>query len=458
LMTQQWMFYLLPMLLVAGIFFLHDIRIPFYALIASLPVSFNLQEQFQIGLDFPDEPLMLLLTGIFLFFVALNYQRINFREWLRHPLVVMILISFLWMVITVIFSQDTMLSAKYMLKRIWYLIPFFFFPLLFFRDAAMIRRAFLLLFIPLTLLIIVVLYRYRALGFRFEDVHDPVTPFFQNHVMYGSMLSCVVPLVAGAVYMSRIFSTRWLVLLGTLILFLVAVYFSYSRAAWMAVIFAAGAMVCIRLKVMHWAMLAFYVLILSAVLWLSNQNHYLNYRPKFEKTIMHESLSDHIMATVQGTDISSAERYYRWIAAIRMSVDHPLTGVGPNNFYTYYKAYTIAAYRTWVSRNLERSTTHNYFLFMLVEQGYPGMVLYAALILIIFWYGQRVYHRQKQAFQKVAVLSSLCLIAAVFINNFFSELLETDKIGSLFLLALAVIVAIDIQEKSGSTTAKDSLV
>ncbi|KXK41768.1 MAG: O-antigen ligase family protein [Chitinophagaceae bacterium] len=161
---------------------------------------------------------------------------------------------------------------------------------------------------------------------------------------------------------------------------------------------------------------------------------------------MHESLEDHIMATIQGTDISSAERYYRWIAALRMSKDNPIVGVGPNLFYDYYKAYTITSFKTWVSRNPERSTTHNYFLFMLVEQGIPGMVLYGALIFIIFYLGQKVYHSQNEPFYRDVVIGALCSIAAIFINNFFSELIETDKIGSIFYLSIAVIIAVSLRE------------
>ena len=302
--------------------------------------------------------------------------------------------------------------------------------------------------LPLFAIVCLVLYRFSALGFRFEDVHDPIQPFFLNHVMYGSMISCFVPLIAGAIYYVRRFSFQQGMLLVVLLIVLAGVYFSYSRAAWMAVIFAAGTMIAVRFRFMHYVILSVFALVLSLVLWLSNDNQYLNFRPKFEKTIMHESLSDHILATIQGTDISSAERYYRWIAAVRMSVDRPITGVGPNNFYDYYKAYTVSSYRTWVSRNLERSTTHNYFLFMLVEQGYPAMIIYASLIFAIFFYGQRIYHRMKERFEKIAVMSALCMIAALFINNFFSELLETDKIGSLFLLAIAVIVALDLRNRA----------
>jgi hypothetical protein len=37
-------------------------------------------------------------------------------------------------------------------------------------------------------------------------------------------------------------------------------------------------------------------------------------------------------------------------------------------------------------------------------------------------------------------------LASLFINNFFSELLETDKIGSLFLLGIAVLVIFDLKK------------
>lgn len=444
---QQPIMMALPFLLLAMLVFMKDIRIPFYLLMFSIPFSMNLEERFHIGIDFPDEALMLILTAAFLFFGFLNYKKIEFISWLKNPVMIVVLLSFCWMAITVVFSTDPVLSSKYLVKRIWYLTPFLFFPIIFFAEQKSLKLAFTFMLVPLLAIILLILYRFSAVGFRFEEVHDPIQPFFLNHVMYGSMISSFVPLIAGAIYLCRRWSMAWIFLLGGLVVFLVGVYFSYSRAAWMAVVFAIFAMVAIRFRFMHYAMMLFYAIVLSAVLWMSHNNQYLNYRPKFEKTIMHTSLVDHIMATIQGTDISSAERYYRWIAAVRMSVDRPITGVGPNNFYENYKHYTISAYRTWVSRNLERSTTHNYFLFMLVEQGYPALILYALLILIIFYYGQKVYHRQTDRFNKVVVMSVLCMIAAVFINNFFSELLETDKIGSLFLLAIATLIAIDLKTR-----------
>ena len=433
-------------LLIVGIL-LQDLRRAFLLLCLAVPLSFNLEGMIQLGIDFPDEPLMLLLTICFPLFLLINYGTWSLRDGLRHPLVLLILASFLWMCITVIFSENPALSSKYLVKRIWYLVPFFVLPLLLFKDRKILIRSYQMMFGMLFVIVTLVLIRFSAKGFRFEEVHDPIQPFFINHVMYGSMISCFLPLSTGAMFLSRKLSVHWMLSIAGIVVFILGVYFSYSRAAWMGVIFAAGAVFFIRFKLMHQAMLLFYAVLLTAILWLSHNNHYLDFKPKFEKTIMHESLEDHIMATIQGTDISSAERYYRWIAAIRMSQDRPILGVGPNNFYDFYKAYTITSFRTWVSRNFERSTTHNYFLFMLVEQGYPALILYALLIWAIFFYGQRLYHRLEDRQDRIILLAVLGMLASLFINNFFSELLETDKIGSLFLIGLSVLVLLDRTSK-----------
>lgn len=447
LLLNQPIVCLLPIPLCILILSVKDIRIPFYLLVFSLPLSLNLQDKAHINLDFPDVPLMLLLTALFIFIALINHATILFRKIVSHPIVIIVLLSFAWTAVSVVFSPEPLFSSKYLAKKVWFLIPFLFLPILLFRQTKIIVRSAQIIVGILSIIAVIILVRFSALGFRFEDVHDPIQPFFMNHVMYGSMLSCIVPICFGALLLSRKLSMQWMIAIACLAVLLIATYFSYSRAAWMGVVFGACIYVCVRWKLAHIAMLSFMGLVLAGVLWMSTNNKYLEFKPQFEKTIMHESIMDHLLATIQGTDISSAERYYRWIAAIRMCNDHPLTGVGPNNFYDYYKSYTITSFRTWVSRNPEKSTTHNYFLFMLVEQGYPAMILYAILIFFIFWFGQKTYHRLQDRQHKIIVMSVLCMIAALFINNFFSELLEADKIGSLFYMGLAVLVVMDFSSR-----------
>jgi O-antigen ligase len=145
--------------------------------------------------------------------------------------------------------------------------------------------------------------------------------------------------------------------------------------------------------------------------------------------------------------MSARERVYRWIAAVRMSTDKPITGYGPRSFYYFYKPYTVTSFQTYVSRNPEHSTTHNYFLYMLVEQGWPAMLLYAALIYAIFAKAQRIYHRFKDKFYRLVTIGITMTVAAGFINNFFSELIETHKVATLFYIPLALLVILDKKSK-----------
>jgi O-antigen ligase len=187
----------------------------------------------------------------------------------------------------------------------------------------------------------------------------------------------------------------------------------------------------------------FYGTIALLVVYLARDNRYIDFRPNYEQTYMHRGFVDHLVATFQGKDMSSMERVHRWIAAVRMSTDKPVTGYGPHGFYNNYKPYTVLSFRTYVSRNAERSTTHNYYLYMLTEQGWPAMLLYALLIPVVFSRAQKVYHRFNDKFYKHCTIGLAMVIAACFVNNFFSDLLETHKIGAMFYLSVVLLVILN---------------
>lgn len=440
-----WLLSLLPFVLVIGLYVITDIELPFKFLLLAVPLSFPLEQLLPIDLDFPDEILQLAVTFLMLFYVLIKQKSYN-RTFIEHPLIVFIIISFAWTFLCAAMSENIALSMKFVFKKIWYLVPFVFFAFGFLQSSKRIKSSFYLMFIPLLSLVILVMYRAKGEGFSFTEIHDPIQPFFRNHVMYGSMISSFIFWIIGAFCISKRLSSKLFFGLS-IALFLVAIYFSYSRGAWAATAFGLGTMFMVRIRKMHLSIGLFYAVVLSLVIWLAQDNTYLKYRPQMDKTKMHETIQDHLIATLQGTDISSAERYYRWIAAIRLSTDYPVFGVGPNMFYSSYKPYAISEFRTWVSRNLEESTTHNYFLFMLVEQGYVGMCLYGLFICLIFWYVQRVFHDAQSSFDRNVILSTAGLLGAVFINNFFSELLETDKIGSLFFIGVTLIVIYDLKNR-----------
>jgi O-antigen ligase len=120
-----------------------------------------------------------------------------------------------------------------------------------------------------------------------------------------------------------------------------------------------------------------------------------------------------------------------------------MTGSGPTTFYEEYKPYTIPLFRTWVSDNRERSTVHNYFLLVLVEQGIFGLLLLLVLLYSAFTYAEKLYHKVNDKFLKVVIASVSSILVMECVINFLSDLIETDKVGSIFYLCIAVLVIAD---------------
>jgi O-antigen ligase len=185
--------------------------------------------------------------------------------------------------------------------------------------------------------------------------------------------------------------------------------------------------------------------ILSVILfaWLKTGDRYLNYAHDYKTTIFHKDFSKHLISTYKLKDLSTEERFYRWIAAIRMVKDNWLSGTGPNTFYPVYKEYAVPAFKTYVSDNPEHSTVHNYFLLMIVEQGIPGLLLFILLAVFVFYYAQKNYHNAVNRTDQLIAITAGTVFAMILVLNFLSDLIETDKIGSLYFLCIAVLVGRD---------------
>lgn len=393
----------------------------------------------------PDEPMMwgfLLLTII----LIIRQPKMLPEWWLRNSLVFVVVLQYLWLLVAVFYSKEFLFSVKYLAAETWFLASFFVLPIFIFKEKRDFKKAFLLTLIPLLGTMLIIFYKHYQLHFSFNRIQVAVRGIYVNHVDYSTVMSMFFPLLCVALPLTK-GKPIWirLLLLGIIIFFLPAIYFTYARAAYLAIVFAGVVALAIRLKLVNVIMPTIYALMALLLVFLIHHNKYIDYRPNFERTYMHKNFEAHIVATLRGEDMSSMERVYRWIAGIRMSTDRPITGYGPHSFYYYYKPYAVTAFRTYVSRNTEHSTTHNYFLYMLVEQGWPAMLLYAILLIVFFAQAQKVYWRFKgrDRFYTYCTLGITMLFAAAFVNDFFSELIENHKVGSLFYLSIALLIILD---------------
>ena len=191
------------------------------------------------------------------------------------------------------------------------------------------------------------------------------------------------------------------------------------------------------------------VIVTASLFWIKAEDRYLQYAHDYRTTIFHQDFREHLQATYQFKDVSTAERFYRWIAGVRMIKDNALTGYGPNTFYNNYKPYAIPAFKTWVSDNKEHSTVHNYFLLITIEQGIPGLIFFLLLIGGMLYYAQHLYHRVKDPFYKTIAITAGAILVMILTVNFLSDLIETDKVGSLFFLCFSMLIIADVQQQKG---------
>jgi len=436
---------LLPALAIVGAaLVLAEWRWMYYALFLTLPLSREIPLVGGFMMDVPSEPFMLALTACVL--LALLFGRgglgqVAAREW-QHPLLVLPLLLLAWAALDIGFSVDKFKSLKYVLAKVWYLTPFGLGTLLLVRRPADFWRvAAYYVGGALAVLLLWVLPRHAVHGFSFDSVNRAARPLFINHVIYATMLALLLPLAVGLAAQAprRRWRYVWWGAAGILFFGLVT---SYTRASWLALPVAGLYYLVMRWRLTRLVLVGLALVVVSAATYFVSADNFMRFRPNYEKTVWHGGdLEAHLASTYKLQDVSGMERVYRWIAAARMIADKPVTGSGPSTFYPEYKRYTVSGFRTYVSENREHSTTHNYFLLTLAEQGVPGFLLFCVLVGTALLTAERLYHRSLPypSIHRVVLASTLSLVIIIF-HLFLNELVEVDKIGSMFLVLLAVLV------------------
>lgn len=443
---------LLPVVLIFGFIALVDITPIFYLLLFCLPLSTEVTLG-SFGTDLPSEPLMVILMFLYVLQVLLHPQLFK-GSFFKHPIIVLLLIHYLWIFFSALHSYNLVVSIKFFLAKTWYIITFLLLAPVIINSKERMKSFFWFIYIPLTLAAIQAIVRYSFLDFDFEFVNETMPPFFRNHVSYGAMLTSFFPFV----FLARTWYAKGsfikIVLNASVVFYLAAIYLSYTRMCYIALAVAALAYIVFRLNLMRWAIIAAIGVVLLVLGYFINNNNYLRLSPEFEKTITHDNFEDLLEATVSMEDASSMERLYRWVAAFHMYNESPLIGHGPGNFYPFYKKYTVSEFTTYLSDNDEQSTVHNYFLLLLVEQGIIGLSIFMLFSIALFIAGEKLYKNCVNADHKNIVLACLLSLVTAYVNLMFNDMIEADKTGSLFFMCIGFLVAFGVKD-SNNKQARD---
>ena len=438
LWTEEWILLLLPVGLVMLAWGIQDFRMVYLAIWFTIPFAIEVDLPGGLSTDFPPELLMWLSCLLLPAYLYLRHREIDFR-FVYHPVMILLIIHFFWIIIATVLSDVPMISIKFTLAKTWYLVCFILIPILLFREVKDLKTWGLVVFFPLIATVVIILARHSQYGFTFSTINNAVIPIYRNHVDYACSLGILLPF---AWYMRSWYDNKWIrrFLWMALALMLAGIYFSYTRAAWLCVPLGIGSYFIIRYKLMRVAIPLALAGGLLLVGWLAYDNHYISYSPNYEKTITQKNFNALVSATYQMEDISTVERFYRWVAGYYMVQARPWAGFGPSSFYSVYHSYVDRHFTTYVSDNPEHSSMHNYYLMVAVEQGLPGLAIFLLLIIAVLLYGETTYHKMKDGPKKqflMAALISFCCNLFILTLN---DVVETDKLGTFFLLSIAMVI------------------
>ena len=437
---EQWVLACLPLFPLGIALTLLDYKKIYLLLWAAVPISTEITLPGGFGTDLPVEPLIVGLMAIY-FIVLISRPDTLKLSFFANIISILLIIHLLWTVLATIFAANLIISSKFLLAKLWYVATFYFLTAYIVRSSKDFQQILCWFFIPFLLAVLKVILHHYTLSFGFKEINTATSPFFRNHVNYAAIIALTLPFMVFMRHWYKKFTVAWLLVLAALLILFVALIFAYTRAAYVALILAFGAYFVVRFRLVQWVLTVATVILVSVFVYLYYNNKFMDFAPT-ERTIAHTDLNDIVAATYKLEDVSTMERYYRWIASVRMANEDIYTGFGGGSFYHNYKFYTLNRFQTYVSDNPEQSGVHNYYLMLLSEQGLLGMLIFILLNFATLIYGQRLYHTLPTTLLKNIAMS--CLLSQVVILAFLlmNDMVETDKVGSFFFFNMAILASI----------------
>ncbi len=434
-----WLF-LLPLVLIVLYYYLTSLDNIILLITFLTPLAVNIRDMdMGLGVSLPTEPLMF---GVLLLFVAnLIFENRYDRKVATHPISYIIYAQLLWMLFTMFTSEMPIVSLKYLVSRLWFVVPFYFMAAMLFKNTKNIQK---FLWLYLAGLIIVVIYTvtlHSQYGFDEEVGHWIMWPFYNDHTAYGAAIAMYIPIAFGMLVFPNK-SKLWRVISAiVLFILIVGVIFSYGRAAWISLVVALGVLIVVLLRIKF-----YFILITLAVLlglFFSFQQQIID---RLEKNKQDSSANfvEHIQSITNiSSDASNLERINRWQAALRLFDERPVVGWGPGTYQFVYSPFQRAKEKTIISTNLgDMGNAHSEYLGPLAEMGVPGMLIVLLLLVMVMVIGLRVF---KNGSKEVKYLSMMALLGLVtyFTHGVLNNFLDTDKLSVPFWGFIAIIVALD---------------
>ena len=438
----------LPALLAVFLLVIFSFDKLIYLVVFFAPLSLPLSEVMP-GLSFdmflPTEPILFGL--LILFLLKIIHERNFDRDILTHPVSLAIYINLIWILLTSLTSTMPVVSIKFLLARIWFVVCLYLLTAKIFKGGKKMEQYVWLYIIAFLVVIFYATYRHWGYGlWDKQAAHYVVSPFYNDHTSYGAAIAMYLPfamLFAFSKQYSKKIRNAALVVLGILFM---AFILSYSRAAWVSMIAALVVWVIIKLRIRFQPIFITAIIVIALVLSFQQQIVMHLERNSDESS---SNLTEHFSSISNiSSDASNLERLNRWGCAIRMFKEKPVFGFGPGTYMFQYAPFQLKKERTIISTNAgDGGNAHSEYLGPLSESGVLGLVTFLVILITVLYTGIHAYTRLKDPRLKGIVLAAIIGLVTYYVHGFLNNFLDTDKLSVPFWGFTAMIVAADIYSR-----------
>jgi len=448
-------FSLLPVALLIIWVYIYSLDKVFLFIALLTPLSINLRDfSIGIGVSLPTEPL---LAGIALLFILkMAYKNQYDLKVSIHPISLAIIANLLWILITALTSELPVVSIKFFIARLWFVIPCFFFGAILFKNKKNISLFLWFYIVGFIAVIIYTLINHAMLGFDGKAAHWVMKPFFNNHTDYGCALALFIPVIVGFSFNKKINKDLRFLSFMVFLIFFTALIFSFCRAAWTSLIVALCLYLIIRFNIkFRWIFLA--ALIFGGFFYLMQND--IIYKMKKNKQDSSAKLMEHVRSISNvSTDASNVERLNRWKCAYKMFKERPVLGWGPGTYQFLYAPYQLYRDKNIGSTNAGNlGNAHSEYIGPLSDSGVLGSLTFIIIVVLVLYRGLMVYKKSRDYEVRVLSLSLVLGLITYFVHGFLNNYLDSDKLAIPFWSFIAMIVALDVfhlpKEKSSNLPA-----
>jgi len=415
-----------------------------YTLSFIIPLSIPFQSG-SAKITLPGELICALFSGFFLIKIFSGYRLP--KTFIKHPITLFIFFDMLWLLITSCLSETPQVSFKRLIIRLIYYITFYYFYFELFKLIKKnINRVFLFHCLGMLFPIISATVFHAAFNFSSMGSQLASAPFYNDHTMYGAAIVFFIPfLFMRSCEKSNDLKTKLMFSL-LLIIFLMAGFLSYSRAAWLSLIVAVFFGLIFKYRISYKIILPV-MLAISIILVLTRVNPFENL--KTSKEVSHSTdVGSHFKSISNvSSDASNKERINRWKSALRMFSEKPWFGFGPGTYQFFYGAYQVRKDMTTISTFTGlKGHAHSEYLNYLSETGLPGLIIFLGLIIIVCYKAVKLIKAPNNKYTSQTAMYVFLGLITFFVHAFFNGFIEFDKLAMPVFMSYAVITFLDTQK------------